>query len=85
MKKAQWLKKMNASAPKAPEVVNLEKHQSILLKLAFESPQGNFEEWTHFEECQNKQGIVLKALIPTAQVKDFMEYEETFKKGLCQG
>lgn len=85
MKKAQWLKKMNATAPKSPEIINLKEQQSILLKFTFESTHGNFEEWTHFEECRNKQGIVLKALIPTTQVKDFMKYEETFKKGLCQG
>lgn len=83
-RKTEWLKKVEAKALAAPQIIKMKESNSILLKLSFETSQGKFEEWTHFEECHDQKGIVLKAMIPTTQRDSFKEYEKVFETPLCQ-
>ncbi len=82
--KDKWLKKVDAKSTSPLQVVPLPNYKSVLVKFNFKSPQGDFSEWSHFEVCQNKKAVVLKALIPTAHQEEFEVYEKVFATGLCQ-
>ncbi len=82
--KDKWLKKVDATSTAPLEILPLPNYKTILVRYSFKSPQGEFSEWSHFEACQNKKAVVLKALIPSAHLKEFQNFWPTFESGLCQ-
>lgn len=82
--KDKWLKKIGAKSTSPLQVQPFPHYKSILINFDFKSPQGSFSEWSHFEVCQNKKAVVLKALIPMTHQEEFKTYAQIFEAGLCQ-
>lgn len=87
-KKEEWLTKHKGRFVDSLTIEFLEEEKSVLSRMSFKVEQGHFHEWTRFQQCSAKRGVILKWMIPDSfiQVEEQVinEWKELLVKSLCK-
>ena len=87
-KKEQWLTKHKGRFADSLTIEFLEKELSVISRMSFKVEQGHFHEWTRFQQCSPKRGVILKWMIPDsfiqAEAKETEEWKKLLAKSLCE-